>query len=142
MENYLAWKRACPEAMKIARNLYEEWGRTDPKATFDGMSLKDVERLRKYTRTVWGWSTPRRLCIARATDDEGFVSCEKCKKRVPRIFVDHIKQVGDMDDGYLRRLFCPSTGLQALCKSCHAKKTKGEREAGYLRRKKERMKDF
>ena len=93
----------------------------------DGLSPKDIEKIRRAIRQVWSWSYPRRLCIARATDSEGFPVCEGCKQRVPKVHPDHIVKVGDVDEGFIKRLFVPSAQLQALCKKCHAAKTKQER---------------
>lgn len=94
----------------------------------DGLSAKDVENIRKAIRKVWMWSTPWRLCKARAVGKDGFSRCEQCKKKVPKVFVDHINAVGDVDGGFIERLFCPSSGLQALCKKCHDAKTRLERK--------------
>lgn len=94
----------------------------------DGISAKDVDRLRQACRKVWSWSHPRKICIARATDKKGFGRCEMCKKRVPKLFADHIDAVGNPLDGeFFKRLFSPSRFLQALCKKCHDKKTNQER---------------
>lgn len=102
-----------------------------PKAVkvppIDGLSAKDIKKIRSAIRKVWSWSYPRRLCIARATGPDGFVRCEKCKKKVPKIYPDHVKPVGDVDGGFITRLFVPSKQLQALCKKCHGKKTRQER---------------
>jgi len=92
----------------------------------DGLSPDDIEKIRRAIRQVWSWSTPRRLCIARCTDAEGFPFCEQCGERCPKIFVDHIARVGDVDSGFIARLFTPSKNLQGLCKKCHAKKTNQE----------------
>lgn len=147
LKNYISRKsqgRADGDVISAARECYELWQATDPKANVDGFSAKHKEQIRKATRQVWSWSYPRRICVARATDSEGFVYCEnsKCKskgKPVPKIFVDHIKPVGAVDKGYLERLFCPSSGLQALCKKCHSIKT--EQEAAQ-RAAKKRKPDF
>lgn len=94
----------------------------------DGLSPKDLVKLRAAIRQVWAWSTPRRLCIKRATGADGFTYCEQCNKRSPKIFVDHITPAGDLlSEGYFQRMFIPSIKLQALCKECHNAKTKGER---------------
>lgn len=131
---FMRHRRACPEALKAAEGAFEKWQRFDPKARIDGLSANDVEKIRRATRQVWGWSFPRRICIERATGKDGFARCESCKKRAPKIYVDHIRAVGKVDAGYFKRLFCPSSGLQALCKDCHADKTREERKA--LKRKK------
>jgi hypothetical protein len=93
----------------------------------DGLSLGDIEKLKKAIRKVWNWSQPRKLCLARAMHTDGFPRCEnpKCKqKKVAVVFADHIHAVGKWDERYIERMFCPSTGLQALCNTCHKGKTK------------------
>lgn len=95
----------------------------------DGLGARDVEKIRRAIRQVWSWSYPRRLCVQRATTEDGFPKCEKCKKKVPKIYPDHIRPVGDVDSGFIERLFCSSKKLQALCKKCHDQKTREERKA-------------
>lgn len=96
----------------------------------DGMS-PDLER--KYSsaiRKVWAWSKMRRLAIKRATNEEGFVECELCNEITPKSHVDHIIPCGNiMKPGFMKRLNCPSSGLQVLCPPCHRAKTKEERDA-------------
>jgi hypothetical protein len=93
----------------------------------DGLSPKDIAKIRTAIRKVWHWSVPRKLCMKRATRPDGFSQCEKCKKKVPKVFIDHKIAVGLVDGGFIDRLFCPSKGLQALCKTCHGAKTRDER---------------
>lgn len=98
----------------------------------DGLSPDDIKKIRAAIRQVWSWSTPRQLCIARAIHIDGFPRCEnkRCPKRgkpVPKVHPDHITPVGDVDAGFITRLFCPSAYLQALCKKCHDQKTYIER---------------
>jgi hypothetical protein len=93
----------------------------------DGLSTKDIANIRRAVRQVWSWSTPWRLTKARAVGKDGFPRCEKCRKKVPKVFVDHIDNVGAVDDGFIRRMFVPSKYLQALCKRCHDAKTRQER---------------
>lgn len=62
--------------------------------------------------------------------------CAKCKKDFPstQVQVDHIDPVVDPAKGfqgwdtYIERLFCPKENFQVLCKPCHKKKTKEEKE--------------
>lgn len=52
----------------------------------------------------------------------------------PNVFVDHIEPVVNPETGfvswdeYIERLFVEEDGLQVLCKECHDKKTKEEKE--------------
>lgn len=95
----------------------------------DGLSADDISRIRIAIRKVWSWSHPRRLVVRRADIGDGYSRCEQCKRKVPKVFIDHIVAVGDVDSGFIERLFCSSEGLQALCQKCHALKTKEERKA-------------
>jgi hypothetical protein len=58
--------------------------------------------------------------------------------------IDHLEPVINPETGfvdfntYIDRLFCPTEGLQLLCKSCHSKKSKEENK---LRKKKKVDKD-
>lgn len=92
----------------------------------DGLGPDDIKKLRTAIRKVWSWSYARRLCVARATGKDGFPRCEKCMKKVPKIFPDHIVPCGELDGGYINRMFISSKGLQALCAKCHRLKTNEE----------------
>lgn len=97
----------------------------------DGLGPEDKKKLRTAIRQVWSWSHARRLCVSRATDKStGFATCEGCFAIVAKIYPDHIKPVGELTEGFIERMFCPSSGLQALCKVCHGKKTRQENKAG------------
>jgi hypothetical protein len=73
--------------------------------------------------------------VDRCTGDDGFFYCEQCKEKCPQIKIDHIVACGDLDGGFLARLFCPSSGLQGLCKSCHDAKTRDERKVAQEKKK-------
>ena len=73
--------------------------------------------------------------------ERGKYLCAGCKKVVPltvdkskNVFVDHVEPVVDplvgfKDwDTYINRMFCEESNLQVLCKACHDKKTKKERD--------------
>jgi len=57
--------------------------------------------------------------------------CRKCGKEFPQkqVQVDHTTPIGSVDnwDSFIERLFCEADNLQVLCKPCHSKKTKKER---------------
>lgn len=96
----------------------------------DGMGAHEISKIRSALRQVWQRSLARRLVVKRCErkkDKDIFYECEECEREVPQIKIDHIVQVGDLDEGFLQRLFCPSAGLQGLCKKCHDEKTKAER---------------
>jgi len=97
------------------------------KEKIDGLGADDIRKIRTAIRQVWSWSYPRRLCVERATGKDGFPRCEKCKKKVPKVYPDHIQNVGEVDAGFIKRMFVSSQFLQALCRSCHGKKTRAER---------------
>ena len=87
-----------------------------------------AERLRKVIREVWHQrSWQKRAALARATDGEGFLWCEQCRQKVPKVHVDHIVKVDQPDASFLQRLFIEPGELQVLCVGCHALKTWGER---------------
>src|SRR5271166_1622515 len=100
-----------------------------PKAPpFDGLGPRERKNIDSAIRQVWYRSKARATAVKRCTDKQGFTRCEQCKKRTPKIKVDHVIPCGPVDsDGYIVRLFCPSKGLQCLCKRDHDKKTKIER---------------
>ncbi len=96
----------------------------------DGLGPDEIKKIRTAIRRVWAWSYARRLVVKRCLDpkDKEYSRCEKCKKRCPKIYVDHIVACGDVDEGYLTRTFVPSKLLQGMCKKCHDAKTKWERD--------------
>lgn len=93
----------------------------------DGLGPRERKKIDSAIRQVWYRSKARSTAVKRCTDQQGFTRCEKCKKRTPKIKVDHIVPCGPVDsDGYITRLFCPSSQLQCLCHPCHKPKTKAE----------------
>lgn len=69
--------------------------------------------------------------------------CADCSEVFPRkaVAVDHKEPVvpvtgWDSFDGFICRLFCPSTGLQVLCKPCHKEKTNEENKVRRENKKK------
>lgn len=108
----------------------------------DGLGTHDIEKIRAALRQVWHWSHAKKLVVKRCTGKGGFAYCEQCKKRRPKIFVDHIHKVGDVDRGFIERLFVPSVKLQGLCKKCHDAKTREERKVNPPKRAARKIKDF
>lgn len=95
----------------------------------DGLGPRERKKIDSAIRQVWYRSKARATAVKRCTDKQGFTRCEKCKKRTPKIKVDHIVPCGPVDsDGFIVRLFCPSAGLQSWCHDCHKVKTKQESE--------------
>lgn len=105
----------------------------------DGLGPREIQKIRAAIRLVWHRSHARALVVKRCVGKDGFSYCEKCKKRAPKIFIDHIVRVGDLNGGFIKRLFTPSKNLQGLCKKCHDAKTKEERA---FQKAKEREKDI
>lgn len=98
------------------------------KIIFDGIGPKDIKQIRIKLRQIWSWSQPRKLVVKRCSINGGEYSrCEKCKRKCAKVYVDHIERVGDVDEGFIKRLWVPSKYLQGLCKKCHAVKTRDER---------------
>lgn len=95
----------------------------------DGLGTHERTKISSAIRQVWQRCYARRLAVKRCTREDGFQYCEKCGIKTPGAKIDHINQVGPVSEpGFIERLFCPSSGLQALCKKCHAEKTKLERK--------------
>lgn len=94
----------------------------------DGLGPYEIKKIRNALRQVWHRSKARRLCVERCIGADKFFYCEHkdCKKKTPQIKIDHIKKVGEVDGGFIERLFVPSNKLQGLCKPCHDAKTKKE----------------
>jgi len=104
----------------------------------DGISQKDRTRIRAALRHVWRYSHPWKLVTQRCLLPDGFSKCEKCKKKCPKVFVDHIQYIGEVDDGVISRMFVSSKKMQGLCKKCHDAKTKIDRK----KMKQEKIEDF
>ena len=94
----------------------------------DGFGPKEKKRVRQVIRQVWHQCHARKLVVNRCVDAKGFPVCEGCSKRVPKITVDHIEPVGEVDSGFLKRMFVPSNRMQGLCKKCHSAKTRLQRK--------------
>ena len=84
-------------------------------------------------RKVWRWCPEKKEASRKAEDATGENRrCAKCGKMFPRKMtqMDHIVAVGkqpttwEQYPDYYRRLFCPVTNIQCLCKPCHTGKTK------------------
>lgn len=91
----------------------------------DGFGPVEKMQARNALRLVWQRSRAWKIVKDRCKDEDGYPKCEKCKQRVPKIKVDHIVAIGDIEDlGFLARLFVDSSGLQGLCDPCHKPKTK------------------
>lgn len=95
----------------------------------DGLGPYEKKKIRNAVRQVWHRSLARKLCVERAKDKSGFHVCEKCGRRNPNNKIDHIHKVGEVDSGFIGRMFVPADFLQALCKKCHDLKTKEENAA-------------
>ncbi len=94
----------------------------------DGLGPHEKKKLRSAIRQVWHRSHARKLCVIRATDKQGYPFCEQCKRRAPKIQIDHIFMVGELDDGFISRMFVASKFLIGLCKKCHGLKTKKDKK--------------
>lgn len=105
------------------------------------MATKKIKKKKKYNldtkirsalRKLWFWSPERREAEKRvliAPYSHGNYYCSFCKKvknkKEEKLNIDHIIPAGELYplDAFAARLFCSSLGLQAMCKSCHDKKT-------------------
>jgi Zn finger protein HypA/HybF involved in hydrogenase expression len=101
--------------------------KTIPK--LDGFGPAERKAVHSAVRLVWQRSLARRLAVKRATDAEGYIRCEQCHQRTPKHHVDHIEAVGEVGgEGYIQRMFVPSSQLRVLCPPCHKPKTNRERK--------------
>lgn len=92
----------------------------------DGLGPHAKTRLRSAIRDVWHGSYARKLAAERCIGKDGFPRCEQCGRKVPKVTIDHMVPVGEVDDGFIRRMFCSSDRLKALCGPCHSVKTKAD----------------
>ena len=93
----------------------------------DGLGPYEIAKIRSAVRQVWHRSRARKICVSRCTGADRFLYCELCGQRTPTLKVDHITACGEVDEGFIKRMFCPSTDLQGMCNDCHKAKTKQER---------------
>ena len=76
-------------------------------------------------------STGRKINIKSGREANHY-RCSICLEAFPQsnIQVDHITPIGDWSNWSkaIEKLFCEADNLQTVCKPCHKKKTKEERE--------------
>lgn len=110
--------------------------RTKQEQKLDG-GIGKIEKasIRIAMRQLWQrTSKARAICKKRAFIEKGMYKCEVCGDIVGDIKVDHNVEVGDLDGGYLERLWCSSSELTAMCAKCHNEKTKEERKRAKLKK--------
>lgn len=103
-------------------------------------------KIKAALRELWLYSDDRAECLRLARYSaalkgfDGFL-CAGCQKPHKEVQVDHVVPVGPAPkgrnatggetwDALIDRLFCPATGLQALCVPCHNRKTHADRRSG------------
>lgn len=115
----------------------------EKKAKVDGLGPDELKRIHSAVRLVWSRCHARRLAVKRATGKDGFVRCELCNKRTPRVHVDHIEPVGKVGGPqYIERMFKPSHCYQVLCPKCHGAKTRADKRNGVGLGKPKKAKKF
>lgn len=102
----------------------------------DGLGPYEKKKIREALRQVWHRSQARKLVVLRCTGKDGFTYCEKCQERTPKLKIDHIRPIGEVDPGFIERLFIPSKKLQGLCPDCHKPKTNKENKIRRASKKK------
>lgn len=94
------------------------------------MRKTTIAYIKAALRRTWGRSQQRYGALNAAKISYGTYKCANCLKPTRRkdINVDHIIPVGKFTtfDLYIERLFCDTSGLMVLCKSCHKIKTKSD----------------
>lgn len=96
-----------------------------------------TSRINSALRKVWRFGDERKQCLANARVSVDRYRCQLCGAITDQkgIQVDHLKPVVDPVRGrqgwdeYINRLFCPTEGLQAICKGCHLAETEKQRKA-------------
>ncbi len=132
------------------RVLFDEWRESEkpkkPRRTklekSDGLGPYEIKKIREALRQVWQRSRARAIVIKRCTGKDGFEYCEECLERTPGVKVDHTIQVGEVGDGFIQRLFCPSKGMRGLCRECHNEKTAAEKVLNPPKPRKKVTRDF
>lgn len=97
-----------------------------------------IKGLLRRGTTRWG---PIHSTKKAAWVERGKYLCADCKEVVPltvdkkkNVFVDHIEPIISPEEGFttwddvINKMFCEPDNLQVLCKECHDKKTKDERD--------------
>lgn len=104
----------------------------------------DISKLVTASRDIWRQSViyhEKKKELKHKEKRFTFI-CERCKKDVEVIRIDHIDPIGKQPDKlvefgvWFEKLFCEKESLQGLCNSCHYEKTKEENQ----KRKEERKK--
>lgn len=94
---------------------------------------------------------PRNNVMKKARADRGIYLCagyhakphlvKRSIGRMVNVFVDHIQPIINPEVGFttwddlITRMFCEEDNLQVLCKDCHDRKSKDERERAKQRRR-------
>jgi len=92
----------------------------------------ETSKIVNALRRLWLFSPERREAIKSSKVTGGYKCCV-CGGIIPNqklVKVDHKEQVRSHGwdwDTFMERLFCPSEGLQIMCKGCHDMKSKEER---------------
>lgn len=83
-----------------------------------------------------GRSKQRSGALNAAKISYGLYQCNECKKNTRRkdIEVNHKIAIGKFIDWdtFIERLFCDTSMLEVVCKSCHKLITKGQRKNGAI----------
>lgn len=84
-------------------------------------------------RKISYWQASRKIALNKNRYARGLYLCEICRKvfHGDLMTVDHICPIvpltgWDSWDGYIGRLFCDASRMQAICKPCHSLKSKAE----------------
>jgi len=97
------------------------------------------QQIASALRAVWKISDQRKECLKRSKV-KGVANahlCSWCEKITTDWSVDHVRRVGvrpgsrnattETWDSYIENMFCPTFGLQTLCRQCHHYKTQAEK---------------
>lgn len=123
---------------------------------FQGIDKKDKARIIGGIRQAFKYSDMhkqakflRRVEVVEGKYKNGkdkirvYYQCDECHSLEKDIDIDHVEPVGSFDgsfDSHVKKIWCLDSGglrnLQGLCKQCHGDKTKRERKARQLAKRK------
>lgn len=109
---------------------------------YKNIDAKARSKIRSALRQIWLYSGVRGRIIDRTRQKGGGYKCEKCKttyKYKKELQADHIIPVGATPDSsystptdtwhtFMLKLFCNDENYMALCKRCHAHKSKEDKQ--------------
>lgn len=95
---------------------------------FDGYNPYIKQQIRNAIREIWRNSAAWKIAKNRVLQPDGMSRCEECNNLFAKTAIDHIIACGELDSGFIDRMFVPSIGLKSLCGECHSIKSSEDRK--------------